>query len=185
MSDKIRIYSDNDSPAAVELRRVRHDDAETCSWRKPRAEEGSLVLDILGSGGYRQTTLDVADLFRLLKREFPEQFVELVNAPAVTSDEKHFAELLALQMTMSDLIEAARSGNPDYADLWEEAYDTIFSDKVSHRVWDAFEKLKVHFEYYDPDMGYDDDVLAFYNAVKDKLEEMKPDYPYITGPQSR
>jgi hypothetical protein len=183
MSNNIRIYSDDDKPTAIELRRVRHDDIETNSWRKPCAAEGALVVDILGSGGYRETTFDVEDLFRLMKREFPEQFAELVAAPAVTSGEALFAELLALEKTMSTVVETARSGDREYDDPWQHAYDSIFCDDVSRRIGAIFEEMGVYFDYYDPDMDYDDDVLAFYNAVKDKLEELKPDYPYIVGLQ--
>jgi hypothetical protein len=183
MSSNIRIYSDDDKPTAVELRRVRYDDAETNSWRKLRAEEGTIVLDILGYGGRRETTLDVADLFRLMKREFPDQFAELVTAPALTSKEACFAELLALEKTMTALIETARSGNREYDDPWQHAYDSIFCDDVSRRIGAIFEEMGVYFDYYDPDMDYDDDVLAFYNAVKDKLEELKPDYPYVVSLQ--
>jgi hypothetical protein len=183
MSNNIRIYSDDDKPTAVELRRVRYDDAETNSWRKLRAEEGTIVLDILGYGGRRETTLDVADLFRLMKREFPDQFAELVTAPALTSKETCFAELLTLEKTMSESIETARSGKTEHDDPWAEAYDSVFCAAVSKRIWAIFDEMGVFFEYYDPDMDYDDDVLAFYNAVKDKLEELKPDYPYVVGLQ--
>jgi hypothetical protein len=183
MSNNIRIYSDDDRSTAIELRRVRHDDIETNNWRKPCAAEGALVVDILGSGGYRETTFDVEDLFRLMKREFPEQFAELVTAPALTSKEACFAELLTLEKTMSELIETARSGRTEHDDPWEEAYDSIFCDEVFRRICAIFDEMGIHFDYYDPDMGYDDDVLAFYNAAKDKLEELKPDYPYVVGLQ--
>lgn len=38
---------------------------------------------------------------------------------------------------------------------WEEKYDLIFSNNISK---------KMDFDWYDPDCGYDDDVIAFMNA---------------------
>lgn len=43
---------------------------------------------------------------------------------------------------------------------WEEKYDLIFSDEIS---------LKVKLNYYDPDMGYEDDIRAFMNAFEEHV----------------
>jgi len=47
---------------------------------------------------------------------------------------------------------------------WQTKYDLIFSDDIS---------CKVRFEYYDPDMGYEDDVRAFMNGFDEYYEKQK------------
>lgn len=47
---------------------------------------------------------------------------------------------------------------------WQTKYDLIFSEDVSR---------KVRFEYYDPDMDYEDDVRAFMNGFDEYYEKQK------------
>jgi hypothetical protein len=49
---------------------------------------------------------------------------------------------------------------------WDEKYNLIFSKNISIEL----SKLLDDFSYYDPDSGYEDDVLAYYRAVKDKIK---------------
>lgn len=48
---------------------------------------------------------------------------------------------------------------------WPEAYDKIFSPKVSGKI-----RKLVKFDYYDPDSGYIDDVQAYISAAVEALE---------------
>lgn len=44
---------------------------------------------------------------------------------------------------------------------WEQKYDLIFSEEISSQVY---------FDYYDPDCGYEDDVIAFMGAFKEYIQ---------------
>lgn len=48
---------------------------------------------------------------------------------------------------------------------WNEKYDFVFSEHISKQIFKALPELS----YYDSDSGYEDDVLAFYHAVKNEL----------------
>lgn len=54
-------------------------------------------------------------------------------------------------------------GNPKEG--WRIAYGKIFNDSVSGRIWKLLDQLGLRLEYCDPNMGYDDDVLAFSRAM--------------------
>lgn len=47
---------------------------------------------------------------------------------------------------------------------WKTKYELIFSEEVS---------LHFNFDWYDPDMDYEDDVKAFMNGFKDYIEKRK------------
>lgn len=53
---------------------------------------------------------------------------------------------------------------------WDEKYGKIFSAKISTKVY----KL-IHFDYYDPDTSYEEDVCAFVNAFNWYMTENKLD----------
>ena len=57
---------------------------------------------------------------------------------------------------------------------WEDKYDLIFNQNCSRKVFAAFSELNLRFDYYDPDADYEDDVLAFANALKARIEELAP-----------
>lgn len=46
---------------------------------------------------------------------------------------------------------------------WEIKYDAIFGLKIPHTI----EEAGFNFDWYDPDMDYEDDVTAFINAIKE------------------
>ena len=50
---------------------------------------------------------------------------------------------------------------------WDKKYDLIFSEDMSH---------KVEFDWCDPDMDYEDDVMAYMNAFDDCMVECKINY---------
>lgn len=50
---------------------------------------------------------------------------------------------------------------------WKEKYEAIFHPHVSTTMF----ALAPEWDYYDPDMGYDDDVLAFHRAAQEKAAE--------------
>lgn len=49
---------------------------------------------------------------------------------------------------------------------WETKYDLIFSDDISNKVHEL-----IHLEYYDPDTSYEEDVLAFANALNNWVND--------------
>jgi hypothetical protein len=50
---------------------------------------------------------------------------------------------------------------------WEEKYNIIFSEEISY---------KTDFDWVDPDMDYEDDVMAYMNAFDDCMVECKINY---------
>lgn len=58
---------------------------------------------------------------------------------------------------------------------YEPAYDMIFSDRISRRVYFLAEKARNRFEYCDPDCDYDDDCLAFVSALEEYVKNMNID----------
>lgn len=56
---------------------------------------------------------------------------------------------------------------------WEIKYDLIFSENVSKKVFNLMKELNIRFDYYDPDTSYEEDALAFSNALNEKVEELK------------
>lgn len=53
---------------------------------------------------------------------------------------------------------------------WKTKYEIIFSPEISQAIYET----NVNFDYYDPDMDYQDDVVAFVSAVKEKADELRP-----------
>ena len=51
---------------------------------------------------------------------------------------------------------------------WETKYDIIFGDLIRRRI----EGLGIDVEWFDPEMGYDDDVIAYVDALGKKKEEL-------------
>ena len=65
------------------------------------------------------------------------------------------------------LVDAAYGQGMD----WMKIYDVVFSDDISN---------KCDLDYYSPDMGYDDDVLAFQTALKEKVVELEELYKTLS-----
>ena len=51
---------------------------------------------------------------------------------------------------------------------WETKYDLIFSNEISG----AIRQTNITFDWYDPDMGYDDDVIAYVEALEKKARQL-------------
>jgi hypothetical protein len=51
---------------------------------------------------------------------------------------------------------------------WETKYSLIFSNFMSNEIT----MTGIDFDWYDPDMGYEDDVRAYVNALTDKAQEL-------------
>lgn len=84
-------------------------------------------------------------------------------------------ELRKLEALVQDVVAAAAmdaSGNQSGSDPWERAYDIIFSDRVSTRVFALSRILGHRLDYYDPDTSYEEDVRAFANALAEHVEEL-------------
>ena len=83
-------------------------------------------------------------------------------------------ELLALFDCVEKLIKiAAELPETDY-DRWKRCFEFVFSDQCSTRIRALLDQLNISFDWYDPDMGYDDDVQAYGNALKRLREEITP-----------
>lgn len=55
---------------------------------------------------------------------------------------------------------------------WETKYNLIFSKNISGVFYALLEEINEHFNYYDPDCDYDDDVIAFISAINEKIEDI-------------
>jgi len=51
---------------------------------------------------------------------------------------------------------------------WETKYDLIFSDSISHVVFE-----QVRLDYCDPDTSYEEDVVAFMQAFNEKMARLE------------
>ena len=56
---------------------------------------------------------------------------------------------------------------------WEIIYDRVFSERCSRRVFTLCNELGSSLDYYDPDTSYEEDVAAFYWALKDKVTQFE------------
>ena len=64
--------------------------------------------------------------------------------------------------------------------VWEMAYNLVFSKDCAQRADALFKKLNIHFDYYDPDMDYNDDVLAYANALNSACEQIALFHPKLS-----
>ena len=68
----------------------------------------------------------------------------------------------------------------DTEDLtWEDKYSLIFREKYTSVLYNAFSELNIKFEYDDPDTDYQEDVLAFSNALKENLNRFTNIMNYV------
>lgn len=90
------------------------------------------------------------------------------------SDQKTYTKLLKIVCEMNKIFDNANEQiTKDNSDEhWSIAYDQIFSEKISKKIYKKFHKLNIQMHYYDPDSSYEDDVRAYVNAVNEKLEEI-------------
>ena len=70
---------------------------------------------------------------------------------------------------INEFIAAARNAINIYESniSWEIKYHLIFSDEVSGVL------NKIPLDYYDPDTSYQEDVMAYIAAIKEKLVEIE------------
>jgi hypothetical protein len=190
MTDKIRVYSlDDNDETHVSPRMLRYGDIEVAQWRKPRATIGELVVDIASPQGAHLATFDLADLIRVVKQQFPDELEKILEetqsvSPAeVDSDDAAFTELLRLNKKIQSLIDNAytiANGDDDHS-VWDDTFSRVFSDELRGRVREQFDALHLSFEWYDPDTTYKEDVTYYARDLKDRIEELKPQFPAVSS----
>ncbi len=62
---------------------------------------------------------------------------------------------------------------------YDDKYAIIFSDKYSKVFYATLKELNIRFEYLDPDSSYEEDVIAFRNALADNLERFTGILKYV------
>lgn len=83
-------------------------------------------------------------------------------------------ELLALFDCVEKLLKiAAELPETDY-DRWKRCFEFVFSDQCSTRIRALLDQLNISFDWYDPDMDYEDDVRAYANALMRLKAEITP-----------
>lgn len=63
--------------------------------------------------------------------------------------------------------------------VWDMAYSLVFSKDCSQRAGALFDELNISFDYYDPDMDYKDDVLAYATALNSACEHIALFHPKL------
>ena len=84
----------------------------------------------------------------------------LAEPDANNSDIKTLVRLLVVVEVI-----LSNRDNFDWQD-WERVYDEIFCEEVSVAA------IRLGFEWYDPDMGHEDDVMAFYWGLKNQVDSV-------------
>ena len=54
---------------------------------------------------------------------------------------------------------------------WETVYESVFG--TSRDVYSALRALNTRLEYYDPDTSYEEDVRAYVEALREKVEHLE------------
>ena len=75
---------------------------------------------------------------------------------------------MGIRKTLSKLEEIVRDQSMD----WDGKFDLIFSDHISIKILAFSRKHGVTLDWYDPDTSYEEDVMAFYNAVISVRDEL-------------
>ena len=93
-------------------------------------------------------------------------------------EQSHYRDLNVLQglnRQIQSIVENARamtSAGTDNDEAWGAAYDLVFSDALSRRVYATLSSMNQELSYYDPDGTYEEDVEAFAYAVDAKEDEL-------------
>jgi hypothetical protein len=95
---------------------------------------------------------------------------EIVADSYATSPVSGKGELLVLHARVRALVDKALEQKDSR--VWSETFDAVFSDNLSRRIRELLRQFDVDFEYYDPDMDYDDDVLAFWRAFDEHIQKL-------------
>lgn len=116
-----------------------------------------------------------------------EMEAELSPAPvARPSQAQSFAELEQIVQRSQRLVDVASGfGHEDgesaqASEAWQTAYDLVFSSEISHRAAEMCAVLNRKFDYYDPDLGYEEDVQAYHRALTAHVAKLKPFFSEAT-----
>jgi hypothetical protein len=95
---------------------------------------------------------------------------EIVADSYATSPTAGKGELLVLHARVRALVDKALEQKD--TQVWHDTFDKVFSDEASGRVWELLRHFDADFDYYNPDMDYDDDVLAFWRAFDEHIQKL-------------
>jgi hypothetical protein len=95
---------------------------------------------------------------------------EIVADSYATSPASGKGELLVLHARVRALVDKAHDAKD--SEVWRDTYDKVFSDEASCRIRELLRHFDADFDYYDPDMDYDDDVLAFWRAFDEHIQKL-------------
>lgn len=83
-----------------------------------------------------------------------------------------YFELLSLVTKLNILI-----SHPTDEGGWMVRYDIVFSDNNSGRAIALYNRLtNSKFDYYDPDTSYEEDVVAFVNAITESFKSLPQEF---------
>jgi hypothetical protein len=95
------------------------------------------------------------------------------NLNALEIHTKALADLNEINQRIQTMIE--KSQEKETADgndsVWSTTFDLLFPN-LSSIAYQALEELNLSLDYYDPDTSYAEDIMAFANALKAKVEEV-------------
>jgi len=95
---------------------------------------------------------------------------EIVADSYATSPATGKGELLVLHARVRGLVDKALEQKD--TQVWHDTFDKVFSEDNSARIWELLRQFDVDFDYYNPDMDYDDDVLAFWRAFDEHIQKL-------------
>lgn len=83
-------------------------------------------------------------------------------------------ELRALFARVENLVKVASELPESDYDRWKRCFELVFSNQCSTRIRALLDQLNISFDWYDPDMDYEDDVRAYSNALTRLKAEIEP-----------
>jgi len=95
--------------------------------------------------------------------EFRSHHYEMPNPVASTDAWK--TELRRLLGEATNVMEAKNLS-------WEEKFDGVFSDQIAVPINALLREHGLSLDYWDPDTDYQEDVAAYYEAIKNRIEDL-------------
>lgn len=116
------------------------------------------TYDVLVPQGYsmsfQEPSVEELDVLIAVANKAKEELLATQNT---NCDKQAKYQLIALLAELTDLVESG--------DIDEEEYDQCWD--IKQRMWEY-----TSFDWYDPDTSYKEDVLSFYHAAKEHIEEL-------------
>lgn len=141
-------------------------------------------LEIQHRDGSRATGLAAAYALPEILADLAVQHIPLNSLARENNSYEMLAEILALIKHVQAYREQARllSSKGVSTTAWETAYKLVFNPECSGRIHVLLDKLGTTLDYCDPNSSYEDDVVAFADALELKSAELEPFMAAVVKP---